>query len=515
MSTPNYTSTAQPVSLIGFTGGLNSTAGPLSLSNQESSKLQNIDFDKFGSILKRNGYLNVNASAFNSSARWIGLCDYELSTGTRYLVGVCGNKVGYWNASSITGSPTDITGSITVTAGNLASCCVFRDIAFFTNGTDAPFQWTGTGNCSAQTVPTGLTTAKYNAVFNGYFFLANTVVTGTSHRSRIHYSNINQPNIWTDLDFVDVSPDDGSQITGLIVLGTSLIVFKSKSIWTVQFTGNADTPFQFQQSNSAVGSVSHFSLQQIDNGIVFLSWDGLYFFDGYNSYKISDRLNSTFLNDLATLQFSNVCSMFQHTKNRYWLGITSNGQSSNDTVITWTKSNTTTKTDAFSIYKGYSPSIMAMVFPDGITETPYFGDYSGFVYKGDTGSDDYPLATQTAINAYYYTNWISYDDICNQKGIPYIYLYYQLNSSTSNFVYSYDLNSNDQYSQTVAMSGGGALWGSVTWGAFTWAMSGATERRMDITSRGRVVRFGIQNSNKSETFRIDGIGTLVQAETQI
>lgn len=515
MGLTRYTSQTQPKNLIQFTGGLNSTGGPLSLSDQESSKLQNVDFDKFGSVVKRAGYLNANSSAFNSGARWTGLLDYELSTGVRNLVGVCGNKVAYWVSSSITGAPTDITGAITVTAGNVACSAVFRDIAFFTNGQDLPFQWTGTGNCAVQTVPTGLTTAKYNCVFSGYFFLANTVVTGTSHRSRLHYSNINQPNIWTDLDFVDVSPDDGSSITGLAVLGTSLCIFKGKSIWIAQFTGNADTPFQFSQSNSAVGTVSHQSLQQIDNGIVFLSWDGLYFFDGYNSYKISDRLNSTFSNDLATLQFSNVCSMFQHTKNRYWLGISATGKSTNDTVITWTKAKTTTQTDAFSIYKGQAPSIMCMVFPDGITETPYFGDYSGFVYKADTGVDDYPLAVQTAINAYYYTNWITYDDICNQKGTLSVYIYYQNNTATLTFIYAYDLNDGDQNTQSFSTSTGGSQWDSAVWDTDTWAGGTAAVTRRDIDGRGRLVRFGFKNSNLSETFRVDGIGTLTYLETNL
>ena len=44
-----------------LSGGLNSTAGPFGLKDNESSDLQNIDFDQFGSILKRNGYSNLNS----------------------------------------------------------------------------------------------------------------------------------------------------------------------------------------------------------------------------------------------------------------------------------------------------------------------------------------------------------------------------------------------------------------------------------------------------------------------
>lgn len=514
MALKKYTSPNITGKFIEFVGGLNSTGGPLSLSEQESSNLQNIDFDKFGSIVKRNGYLNANSSAINSGARVTCLHDYEQSAGTRFLVSVIGNKVYNWNSSSITGAPSDITGAITVTAGNICSSATFRDTALFTNGIDLPFQWPGSGNCVAMTVPASLTAAKFLAIFQNYTFLANCTV-GGSFRSRVYYSNINRIDIWTASDFVDVSRDDGQQITGLRVLGDKLVIFKDRSIWVAQFTGDADIPFQFSQSNSSVGCVANQSIQEIDNGLVFLSWDGLYFFDGFNAYKISDRLNKTFSSDLSTLQFSNVSSMYQHTKNRYWLGVTTTGNSSNDTVITWTKSRTTVQTDAFSIYKGIAPSFMATVYTDGITESAYFGDYGGFVYKADTGVDDYPLSIQTAIDGYYYTNWISFDDICDQKGTLSVYVYYQNNVATLTLVYSYDLNDGDQFTQSFSTSTGGAQWDSAIWNTDVWVGGNASTIRRDIDGRGRLVRFGFKNSTLSETFRVDGIGTLTYLETNV
>lgn len=450
-----------------------------------------------------------------SDTRVTGLQDYELSSGSKYLVAVVGPTVYQWNSSSINGQPTDITGNITVTPENLISSAVFRDTCLFTNGVDPPFQWNGTGNCSLMTVPTDLTAAKFLAIFQNYTFFANVTVDGTDYRSRVQYSNINSISTWTDFDFVDVSRDDGQMITGIKVLGDKLVIFKDRTIWVAQFTGDADIPFQFSQTNASVGCVSHFSIQEVDNGLVFLSWDGLYFFDGFNAYKISDRLNFTFHDELATLQFPNAVSMYQHTKNRYWLGIASNGSSTNDTVITWTKANTTTQTDAFSVYKGLSSSAMQIVYPDGITEVPYFGDYSGYVYKADTGVDDYPLGIQTSIDAYYYTNWISFDDLCDQKGTLSTYIYYQNNTATLTFVYAYDLNDQDQNIQTFSMSTGGAIWDTATWDSDVWAGGSASLTRRDIDGRGRLIRFAFKNNNLSEAFRIDGIGTLTYLETNV
>ena len=52
----------------------------------------------------------------------------------------------------------------------------------------------------------------------------------------------------------------------------------------------------------------------------------------------------------------------------------------------------------------------------------HWGDYGGYVYRSDTGSDDYPLNSQTAIDAYYWTNWKNFEDICDKKGIPHVYI---------------------------------------------------------------------------------------------
>lgn len=514
MSLTSYTSKSVSVGLIKFNAGLNSSSGPLGLSNNESSSLQNIDFNKFGSIKKRSGYTPANTSAISGSPQVAGLHFFELSTGTRYLVATAGAKLFQWNASSITGAPTDITDSLTITAGSLVDSATFRDTALFTNGTDLPWKWTGSGNAAAMTVPTNLTKAKFVKIFQNYTFLANVTVDSVTYGSRVYYSNINSISSWTDSDFVDVSRDDGQSITGLKALGDKLVIFKDRSIWIAQFTGNADVPFTFSPTNSPVGCVSHFSIQKIDNGLIFLSWDGLYFFDGFNAYKISDRINSTFTTDMNPLKFVNAVSCYQATKNRYWLAITATGGTTNSRVITWTRAETTTGiTDAFGVYKGINASSLSITYPDGVTEVPYFGDYSGFVYKADTGLDDYPLNVQTAIDAYYYTNWISYDDLVSQKGTLAVDVYYQNNTALLNFVYAYDFNDGDQFTQLFSTSTGAAVYDTAIYDVDVYAGGGGSFSRREITGRGRVVRYGFKNMALTETFQIDGIGTLPYLET--
>ena len=507
MAGGKFSSPSSPVGFKKLNGGLNSTAGPLGLEPNEFSDLQNIDFDKFGSFSKRNGYTALNTSAFNSGARWTGLAWFELASGTRYIVGTCGDKLA--KMDSLDGTWDDITGALTITAGNATDFAVFRDNLLGTNGADVPFLWTGTGNGSAMTVPTGLTTAKSVEVFSSYTFLANVTVSATTYKSRLYWSNLDSISLWDSVDFNDVSRDDGQTIIAIKTLADRLVIFKERSIYLAFYTGDPDVPFRFQKSNSSVGCIAQFSVQEVDNGLAFLASDGIYYFDGNNSFKISDRITTTLLG-LNTTRFNQACSMYQHDKNRYWLALPGASQTTNDTVIMWDSFN-----NALSVYAGMAPSAMTVIYNSGLEERPYWGDYAGFVYRGDTGKDDYPLNVATAVNAYAYTRWIDFDDMCDQKGIPNIYIYYKIESGTMYLSYAYDFDEGDQYTLTFSMNTSSSVYGTAIYGTGTYAAQGGLVKRQDLTGRGRSVRFKFANSALAEQFRIDGFGTFAHLQTNV
>jgi hypothetical protein len=500
-----FTSPSVPVSFKGLSGGLNSSAGPLYLQPNEFSDLLNVDFDRFGSILKRNGYTALNTSAFNSDARWTGLNWFELASGTRYLVGTCGNKIA--KMDDLDGTWDDVTGALTITAGNLTDFAIFRDTLIGTNGVDAPWKWTGSGNAAALTVPTDLTDAKYVEVFQSYTFLANVIVNGTAYKSRLYWSALDTIETWDAADFNDVSRDDGQTITGIKTLADRLVIFKERSIWLAFFTGNADVPFEFQKSASDVGCIAPFSIASMEGGIAFLATDGIYLFDGNNSYKISDRITNT-LQTYNTTQFAQACAMHQQDKNTYWLALPGPAATTNNRVISWNVFN-----NSLSIYDGMAPSCMTTIFNSGIQERPYFGDYSGFVYRADTGRNDSPLNVETAINAYAYTRWQDFDDLCDQKGVPHVYIYFQNQNATLTFAWSYNFEEADQYTKTFTTSGGTSLYGVGVYGTAVYAGSGGNQERVDLIGRGRVVRFKFANAVLDEGFRIDGYGAFAHLET--
>lgn len=590
MAGQNFTSPSQPIADVNFNKGLNSTGGPLSLSNSEASDLLNIDFNKMGSILKRNGYTALNTSAISGSAKSDGLWWYELVSSGSYLSYIINVTNGaLYKQDSLDGTWDAITGTGTYTAGSFCDFENWLNTLYITNNTDVPSMWLGSstafpnpaftansytfqvsaittapaagdtytnnGNtytltyvrvsgsagaqagqivATASSAPTAsgtltrtagsgdasitftsvqanitLTKAKCVRQFNNYLFLGNTVVSSVTYKSRIYWSNIKDDLSWNPLSFIDISKDDGQQIMALIVLSDRLVVFKERSIYNVSFTGDAEIPFIVQKTDSNVGTVGQHSVQEIENGLVFLSYDGFYYFDGHNSYKISTQIQTT-LSAYNSTRFTQARSMRQKNKNRYFCSLPSSGATNNDVVIVWDW-----QLNAFSLYSGIAANSMTTVYVNGIDERVYFGDYSGFVYRMDNGSDDYPLNVQTAINAYYYTNWKHYDDIVDQKGIPNIVVYYQTNNAVITLVYSYDFESADTYTQTFSTATSTSVYGTAVYGTGTYAGIGGGQQRRDLDGRGRVIRFGFKNSTLTETFQIDGLGSFAHLETNV
>ena len=565
-------------------GGLNSTAGFMQLKDNESSDLQNIDFDKFGSILKRNGYLPFNTTSLSGGTSTDGLSWYEYNkSGTFTRFAICVNSgTCYSMAEALTGTLTNITGN-TITAGHHVDFENFLNNVYMTNGYNAPFYWTGTGSTSNLAafqansfsfIVSGITTppavgdvysnssytftvkgidldggngtlvttgtpspltsgtlgavsgthgdlditysdytenvniqkANYVRQYNNYLFFADVTVNNIRYPNRIYWCDLQNTDVWNPTSYIDISKDDGQGIIGLKVLQDRLVIYKSRAIYNLFFTGDADIPFILPgggKSNSNVGAISPWSIVEVENGHVFLSYDGIYYYDGSSSYKLSDKITATLMS-YAVSRFSQVTATVYKKKNLVFFSFPSGGLY-NDTIIVWNY-----YLNAWSIYKGIAASDMCTFYQYATNEIPCFSDYNGFIYKMDTGTDDYPLNVKTAINAYYWTNWRAYDNLVSKKGVAQVAIYHLLTVGVLTFGYSYDFADSIQFSSNFAMMDNPPVWGSVYWGAFKWLGTGGKSIRRDLTGRGRVVRFYLANSTFSETFRIDGIGEFIK-----
>lgn len=513
MAGQHFTSPSQPQNSIKLSGGLNSTAGPFGVDDSESTDLQNVDFSKFGSVVKRSGYTALNTTAIQASPQFDSLHWYEATVSgaqVRYAMATAGTSL--YKMDALDGGWDNITGNVVLTATNHADTENWLNEAYFVNGNDIPIKWSGAGNGTTVPQPLNVTKPKFIKQFNNYMFIGNVVVSSVAQTSRIYWSDLRTTSTWTATSFIDISKDDGQQITGMHVLSDRLVVFKERSIYNVFFSGDVDIPFILPgggKSNSNVGCVAPFSIQEVENGLVFLSLDGFYYYDGNNAYKISDRINTTLLG-YNTTRFNQAVSCKQIAKSRYFCALPGPSSTNNNKVVVWDWFN-----NAFSIYSGLAAAAMYTFYVSGSDERPYFGDYSGFAYRMDTGLDDYILNVQTAINAYYYTNWKAFGDVVDQKGISNLVLYYQNSNSVLTFAYSYDFETTDHYTTTLSLATSTAVYGTAIYGTDTYANAGGAGIRQDLAGRGRVVRYKFANATLAETFQIDGIGSNVHLETNV
>lgn len=363
-------------------------------------------------------------------------------------------------------------------------------------------------NFSLEVLNANITSAKYIAQWNNFLFFANVIVSGNILQTRIYWCNVRDFTTVSATSWIEISMQDGQPITGMYPLADRLVIFKERSIYNLFFTGDAAIPFVYLVSNSpTVGCVAPYSIQEVENGLVFLSYDGFYYYDSNNSYKMSLQIQNT-INGLNLTMIQGARSLKQRQKNRYMCAVPSSSSNTNDIIIVWDW-----VLNAFSKYAGIYPSAMRTVYVGGYQEQLYFSDFNGYTYQMDNGVDDYPLGVQTAISAYYWTNWKSFGDAMLQKAAHNVSIYYESNNSILTFGYSYDFDGGIDYQNTFSMSIGGSLWDTAIWDTSTWAGSGGLYKRQDLIGRGRVIRFYYANSNLSEQMQIDGMASFVNVET--
>ncbi|MDI3298383.1 MAG: hypothetical protein QJR08_04345 [Bacillota bacterium] len=164
---------------------------------------------------------------------------------------------------------------VTWTSGGWFRFATLNDLLIIVNGIDAPAKYDGTTLALlGGSPPSG---ARYAAVHQNRLWLAGSV----SNPSRVWFSDPLNPESWPTLNFIDVSPDDGDQITGIIPYSNTLVVFKQRSTWAI--TGDSVDNFALVRVHEGIGCVAPASPVIVDLASkLYLAWvsdQGLYFSD--------------------------------------------------------------------------------------------------------------------------------------------------------------------------------------------------------------------------------------------
>jgi len=107
--------------------------------------------------------------------------------------------------------------------------------------------------------------------------------------NRIWFSEVFLPQSWPGLYYLDIPFERGDQITAMIALGDTLIVFGNTGVYLI--IGQTSLDFEVRPSAGAVaGALGPRSCYQIEAGVLHAADGGLYLFDGATDTILSDDI---------------------------------------------------------------------------------------------------------------------------------------------------------------------------------------------------------------------------------
>lgn len=161
-------------------------------------------------------------------------------------------------------------------AGSVANATATFDIttsgSFFPDGVEV---------ATRNTVPGSL---SFGVVWRNRWWARDATVT-----NRIYFTEVFLPQSWPALYFLDIPFEHGDQITALIALGDTLIVFGNTNVFLI--IGQTSLDFEVRPSSGAIaGSLGPRAVFQIESGVLHCAEGGLFLFDGATDSLLSDDI---------------------------------------------------------------------------------------------------------------------------------------------------------------------------------------------------------------------------------
>jgi hypothetical protein len=203
---------------------------------------------------------------------------FNIGNNTRYLGGISTNSRIYTafnnadNSKAFTYTTTG-SGNPIVVAGSDATASL--DTEYVDTGT-AVYKMNGTNSTgklvgTVYTTPAGIPTGKYGIWFNNRLYIMG----NSSFPNRVYFSNINDPDTFSALDYIDIVPDSKDIITGVNSSGGVMIIFKRNKLFSFDgYTIDDFTIKSVAEEFPNYGATSHRSVINTGDDLLFMSFAG-------------------------------------------------------------------------------------------------------------------------------------------------------------------------------------------------------------------------------------------------
>jgi len=224
--------------------------------------------------------------------------------------------------------------------------------------------------------------------------------------SKIYYSNPYLPHFiqqTTNLDFMEINPDDGDEIMGIPIQLEKMICIKKNTIRKIHVTsavsGSDPTTWYADDPVAWIGSPAQWSITQTPNGVVFLGWDHWYLFDGASAQPVFDEFDT---GDILESNFNDVVG-YWHREN--FLAAYTDKTSANTKHNRMLVYNLKREALSFDLWTGtdiVGPNCFGSRVGDDEVGDLFLGDSTnGYVIKEKDTDSSYRLRTKTEANDYF------------------------------------------------------------------------------------------------------------------
>jgi len=306
-----------------------------------------------------------------------------------------------------------------------------------------------------------------------------------NYPSRLYFSKQDEPEIFPATYYWDISPNDGDRITGLASYLGNLYIFKENSIYPLY--GNDTTDFQVARAPLArIGTVSHRSIVQTPQGLIFLHTTGVYRFNGstVEQLPLSHKIKSEIDKLTSGSEKSLACAILKD--NEYLLSFPKTGDSSNSVIWGYNL-----LTGQWSHHRDYGVN-QFLLEEDNTLLSACNG---GFVYEEDTGNKD----DDADIQSVYATKFYDFGAPNIEKRFREFVIDVEQSDVTLEIQFNVD-SGRQTYSKVIDdLYAGLVLWGEFTWGDGTkYNAVGRVVRRFSLPLKLRGKRIQITYLGKGQ-----------------
>ena len=500
-----------PLGSAGLNASLNSDTVPATASVVGS---KNINLHK-GGVGKRGGTAHLDAAAMSGTPKIVGLHDFYLSSGTQFIIRATGDGKIYkddtntihtgWTASDLITSFSEMNNKL-----------------YINNGTDKTQVWTGTGNTTdLANVPTDWGTAGPKQMVNHGFANAEQMwAFAAPSKPYSVYCSKNNAGGTSEADFSDaevltinINTGDGYGIIGGFEFQDRIFAVGKKQTYQIQDIDADRANWGYQAAGWTGGASSHRLIAKIPNDVHMMMDDGEIYsitaVQQYGDYKSASLTRPAFINnwiadnvDLSKIdQFHAIYD--PELRAVKWFVVRS-GKTTVDTALVYfidkDPSTGWVIHDGAAAGSGYDAVCAALVkqVSTGGYKV-YTGDAVGLVWKLEQANRSDNSESYAGVIR---TSALNFDDSRTTKRYDRAFVSLQ---PVGNYNLSCDIiydGGIDTSSETVDMSGGGAIYGTGVYGTAIYGGATLVEGGFELGYVGKRISFQFSNSSANQDFFI-------------